>query len=139
MLHVVTYQLMLIPCFCAAMCWRCCATCAGTWFVRKGQRVDINNVALQRREDQWGGSFGDPNAYNPERFMPGAALVKQDTLSDQLVLFGDRNAVALSASCQVRLTQPCAVLQLSVLSDQLVLFGEPTAVAWSASCHVLEG
>lgn len=48
-------------------------TLKGTWFVRKGQRVDINNVALQRREDQWGGSFGDPNAYNPERFMPGAA------------------------------------------------------------------
>jgi hypothetical protein len=45
---------------------------AGKWFVRKGQRVDINNVALQRREDQWGGKFGDPNAYNPERFMPGA-------------------------------------------------------------------
>lgn len=39
--------------------------------MRKGQRVDINNVALQRREDQWGGKFGDPNKYNPDRFMPG--------------------------------------------------------------------
>ncbi|KAF8059389.1 cypD [Scenedesmus sp. PABB004] len=48
-------------------------TLKGKWFVRKGQRVDINNVALQRREDQWGGKFGDPNKYNPDRFMPGAA------------------------------------------------------------------
>jgi hypothetical protein len=48
---------------------------AGKWFVRKGQRVDINNVALQRREDQWGGKFGNPNGYNPERFMPGGRLM----------------------------------------------------------------
>ncbi|KAI8468257.1 MAG: cytochrome P450 [Monoraphidium minutum] len=42
------------------------------WLVRRGQRVIINLVALHRREDIWGGPFGDPNAFNPERFMPGA-------------------------------------------------------------------
>jgi hypothetical protein len=52
---------------CALLCW----LAAGKWFVRKGQRVDISNVAMQRREDQWGGKFGDPNSYNPDRFMPG--------------------------------------------------------------------
>ncbi|KIY92424.1 cytochrome P450 [Monoraphidium neglectum] len=44
----------------------------GKWLVRRGQRVNINLVALQRREDQWGGPFGDPSSFNPERFMPGA-------------------------------------------------------------------
>jgi cytochrome P450/NADPH-cytochrome P450 reductase len=29
-------------------------------------------VALHRREEDWGGPFGDVNAFNPERFMPGA-------------------------------------------------------------------
>eukprot|EP00878_Enallax_costatus_P002291 GHUV01002466.1.p1 GENE.GHUV01002466.1~~GHUV01002466.1.p1 ORF type:complete len:1154 (+),score=313.19 GHUV01002466.1:119-3580(+) len=43
------------------------------WYLPRGMRVDINNVALQRREDQWGGKFGDPCKYNPDRFMPGAA------------------------------------------------------------------
>lgn len=47
---------------------------AGKWFLHKGQRVEINNVAIQRREDQWGGQFGDPCKYNPERFMPGQPL-----------------------------------------------------------------
>eukprot|EP00775_Hariotina_reticulata_P009541 gene9541-9705_t len=51
----------------------CDTTLKGKWFLQKGQRVEINNVALQRREDQWGGQFGDPCKYNPERFMPGAA------------------------------------------------------------------
>jgi cytochrome P450 len=33
--------------------------------------VLINLVALHRTEEQWGGAFGDPDAFNPERFMPG--------------------------------------------------------------------
>ncbi|KIZ02858.1 NADPH--cytochrome P450 reductase [Monoraphidium neglectum] len=44
----------------------------GKWLVRRGQRVAVNLVALHRREDQWGGPFGDPLEYNPDRFMPGA-------------------------------------------------------------------
>jgi flavodoxin len=44
----------------------------GKWLVRRGQRININLVALHRREDQWGGAFGDPNAFNPDRFLPGA-------------------------------------------------------------------
>jgi hypothetical protein len=63
---------MLVAAACCCCCLLLLLTLAGKWFVRKGQRVDINNVALQRREDQWGGKFGDPNEYNPERFMPGA-------------------------------------------------------------------
>jgi hypothetical protein len=42
--------------------------------VRRGQRIDVNLVATQRREDQWGGRFGDPLVYNPDRFMPGVSL-----------------------------------------------------------------
>jgi len=41
--------------------------------VRRGQRVTTNIVGLHRREDVWGGPFGDVLAFNPERFMPGAA------------------------------------------------------------------
>jgi hypothetical protein len=30
-------------------------------------------VAVPALPVQWGGRFGDPNKYNPDRFMPGAA------------------------------------------------------------------
>ncbi|GBF99888.1 hypothetical protein Rsub_12684, partial [Raphidocelis subcapitata] len=45
----------------------------GKWLVRRGQRIMIVLAALHHREDIWGGPFGDPCEFNPERFMPGAA------------------------------------------------------------------
>ena len=45
----------------------------GRWIVRRGQRILVGIVALQRREDLWGGeAFGPATAFNPARFMPGA-------------------------------------------------------------------
>ncbi|KAF6264212.1 cytochrome P450 [Scenedesmus sp. NREL 46B-D3] len=45
----------------------------GQYLVRRGQRISINLVALHRQPRHWGGEFGDPNCFNPARFMPGAA------------------------------------------------------------------
>lgn len=40
----------MLPCVCVSPR----AAAAGKWFVRKGQRIEINNVGLGRREDQVG-------------------------------------------------------------------------------------
>ncbi|WIA11150.1 hypothetical protein OEZ85_011289 [Tetradesmus obliquus] len=45
----------------------------GQYLVRRGQRISVNLVALHRQPRHWGGEFGDPNTFNPARFMPGAA------------------------------------------------------------------
>jgi cytochrome P450 len=45
----------------------------GQYLVRRGQRIAVNLVALHRQPRHWGGEFGDPNCFNPARFMPGAA------------------------------------------------------------------
>jgi cytochrome P450 len=45
----------------------------GQYLLRRGQRISINLVALHRQPRHWGGEFGDPNSFNPARFMPGAA------------------------------------------------------------------
>lgn len=39
-------------CFTSVAATCTCVLRAGKWFVRKGQRIEINNVALGRREDQ---------------------------------------------------------------------------------------
>lgn len=43
----------------------------GRYLVRRGQRVQVNLVAMHRQARHWGGKFGDPDSFNPERFMPG--------------------------------------------------------------------
>ena len=45
----------------------------GRWVVRRGQRVLVPIVAIQRREDLWGGeALGPATEFNPARFLPGA-------------------------------------------------------------------
>jgi cytochrome P450/NADPH-cytochrome P450 reductase len=48
-------------------------TLAGKWLVRRGQTIQINMFGLHRREDVWGGEFGDVHAWNPARFLSPAA------------------------------------------------------------------
>ncbi|KAF8056108.1 cypD [Scenedesmus sp. PABB004] len=45
---------------------------ASRWLLQRGQRVAVLLAALHRDEATWGGRFGDVNAFNPDRFMPGA-------------------------------------------------------------------
>lgn len=42
------------------------------YLLRKGQRFIVNHIALHRDPEHWDqGVYGDPNKFNPERFMPG--------------------------------------------------------------------
>jgi cytochrome P450 len=43
----------------------------GRWLVQRGQRVAVLLTALHRNEEHWGGKWGSPHEFNPERFMPG--------------------------------------------------------------------
>jgi cytochrome P450 len=43
----------------------------GRWLVQRGQRVAVLLTALHRNEEHWGGRWGSPHEFNPERFMPG--------------------------------------------------------------------
>lgn len=69
--HAMRTTVSVLP---ATFCRDAQAPCmlGGRWLVQRGQRVAVLLTALHRNEDHWGGKWGSPHEFNPQRFMPGA-------------------------------------------------------------------
>jgi hypothetical protein len=56
-----------------AAAWLYARTCARTHHMHARARSPLCRLRRRRACAQWGGKWGDPNEFNPDRFMPGAA------------------------------------------------------------------